>query len=227
MLGGFPIVAGPIVVFVALEQGPQFGALAAIAAISAIAGLLVFGIAYCWASIRWPWPAALASGIGCWFLAAAVLSILPASLEVALAVAGASLVLTPRVLPPGGPRAAGGSLNDLPYRMITGALLTLAVTGAAATLGEVWSGLLAVFPSIGIVLAVFTHRAQGPRQVAHIYHGMVKGLYSFGGFFAALAVCWPRMGFWSACGVAVLAALAIQAIVQGLSSPNKALQPMR
>ncbi len=61
LLGGFPIVAGPIVVFVALEHGAQFGALAATAAISAVAGLLVFGIAYCWASIRWPWPAALAS----------------------------------------------------------------------------------------------------------------------------------------------------------------------
>lgn len=226
LLGGFPIVAGPIVVFVALEHGAQFGAVAATSATAAIAGLLVFGVAYCWASIRWPWPASLACAAGAWFVVAAGLAALPVSPVMALIVAGLSLVLTPRVLPPSEPASAtGGSLADLPYRMLTGAMLTLAVTGTAATLGEVWSGLLAVFPIIGLVLAVFTHRALGPRQVAHMYRGMVKGLYSFTAFFLVLAVLWPRVEFWSACAIAVSAGVAVQAVVQGLLLPNKALPP--
>ncbi|PJE40888.1 MAG: hypothetical protein CUR33_12120 [Pseudomonas sp.] len=225
LLGGFPIVAGPIVVFVALEQGSQFGALTATAAISAIAALLVFGVAYCWASTRWSWPTALAYATGAWFFAAIGLEALPTSPAVAIAVAGLALALAPRALPPSESiSTAVGSLTDLPYRMITGAMLTLAVTTAAASLGEVWSGLLAVFPIIGLVLAVFTHRAQGPYQVAHVYHGMVKGLYSFATFFLALAVLWPRIEFWSACAIAVGASIATQAVVQGLLRHNSKTQ---
>jgi len=87
--------------------------------------------------------------------------------------------------------------------------------------------LLAAFPIIVSVLSVFTHRAQGPSQVPHLYRGMVKGLYSFGTFFLVLAVTWPRIELWSACGMAVSAAIAVQAIVQGFVSPSKALKPTR
>jgi uncharacterized membrane protein (GlpM family) len=228
LLGGFPVVAGPIVLFLALEQGPQFGALAATAAISAIAGLLVFAVAYCWASINWPWPAALGCALAAWLVAAAGLALLPALPQVALAVAGLALFLTPRLLPQSLPSSAvKGSLSDLPYRMITGGLLTLAVTGAAASLGEVWSGLLAVFPIIGLVLAVFTHRAQGPYQVAHMYRGMVRGLYSFAAFFLVLALLWPQVALWSACALAIGAGVVVQAVVQWFALPHKLPQPTR
>lgn len=221
LLGGFPIIAGPIVIFIALEQGTQFGALAATAAISAVAGLLVFGIAYCWASIRWSWPVALICAIGAWFATATVLAVLPVSPVAALIVAGLSFVLTPRVLPPSKSVATtGGSLTDLPYRMITGALLTLGVTETAAVLGEVWSGLLAVFPIIGLVLSVFTHRALGPHQVTHLYRGMVQGLYSFAVFFLVLALLWPHVEFWTACAIAVGAGF----VVQGFFLSYRALQ---
>lgn len=227
LIGGFPIVAGPIVVFVALEQGAEFGALAATAAVSAISGLLVFGVVYCWASIRWSWPGALFCAVGAWFIVALGLAALPSSTGVALFVAALSLLLAPHVLPRSESSVVRSSLADLPYRMLTGALLTLAVTGAAATLGEVWSGLLAVFPILGLVLAVFTHRSLGPRQVAHMYRGMVKGLYSFAAFFLVLAILWPRVEFWVACAIAIGTGVVVQAAVQGYLLPGKVLPSMR
>lgn len=224
LLGGLPIVAGPIVVFVAIEQGPQFGAVAATAAISGITALVVFGVAYCWASVWWSWPTALGCGLVAWLVAATGLAILPVSPQVVLPVAGLSLFLAPRVLPNDLPPSASiGSLDDLPYRMITGGLLTLAVTGVAASVGEVWSGLLAAFPIIGLVLAVFTHRAQGAHQIAQMYRGMVRGLYSFAAFFLTLAVLWPRVEFWSACVLAIGAGIVVQAIVQCFILPSKPL----
>ena len=59
LLAGFPVVAGPIVIFLAVEHGIQFGARAATAAMPVVAGLLSFGAAYCWASLRWRWPVAM------------------------------------------------------------------------------------------------------------------------------------------------------------------------
>jgi uncharacterized membrane protein (GlpM family) len=221
LLGGFPIVAGPIVIFVAIEQGQQFGALAAVAAISAVAGLLAFGIAYAWASIRWPWPGALGCALVAWGIVAGVLSVLPPLPEVAFAVAGVSLLLTPWLLPGMPPSAvAARTGNDLPLRMLTGGLLTVAVTGTAASLGAMWSGILAVFPIIGLVLAVFTHRAQGAGPVAQMYRGMVRGLYSFAVFFLVLALLWPRAGMWLSCAVALSAGVAVQAIVQWAILPR-------
>lgn len=221
LLGGLPVVAGPIVVFVALEQGQQFGALSAVAAMSAIAGLLAFGIAYTWASIRWSWPVALSCALVVWAAVAAMLSILPAMPAVALGVAALSLVLTPCALPTADPPSVTASkLNDLPYRMATGGLLTVGVTSAAASLGEAWSGILAVFPVIGVVLSVFTHRAQGAAQVAQIYRGMVRGLYSFAVFFLTLAILLPRTGLWLACLIAAGAALIVQAVAQWLVWPR-------
>ncbi len=117
--------------------------------------------------------------------------------------------------------ARKNELRDLPFRMLTGGILTLAVTGIAAIIGEVWSGILAVFPVIGIVLAVFTHKTQGSDQVAHVYHRIVRGLYSFAGFFLALAILWPRIEFWSACVIALLFAAVIQIVIQWRVSLNK------
>lgn len=224
LLGGLPVVAGPIVLIIALEQGAEFGALTATAAISAIVGLLVFGVVYCWASIRWSWPMALICSLTAWLIAAAGLARLPAVPEVTLPVAVLALLVTPWALPRIGPPAAARAVNDLPFRMITGGLLTLFVTGASASLGVVWSGILAAFPIIGVVLAVFTHRADGARQVAQVYRGMVKGLVSFAAFFLILALLWPRGAFWSACALATGAGVVTQALVYGFASQRKALQ---
>ncbi len=222
LLAGLPVVAGPIVILIAVEQGTEFGVVASIAAMSAIAGLLAFGIVYCRVSLRWSWPFALACATAAWLLAAGALSALPSLPQVALAVAALSLILAPRILPRGLPLSAPGpGLSDLPYRMLTGALLTLLVTTVAASLGGVWAGLLAVFPVIGLVLAVFIHRAQGPQQVAHVYRGMVHGLYSFVAFFLALGLLWPRIEFWSACILAVAAGIAVQAVIQLLVWPGR------
>jgi len=50
LLGGFPIIAGPILTFLAIDNGSQFAILAATSAISAIICLLGFGVTYCWLS---------------------------------------------------------------------------------------------------------------------------------------------------------------------------------
>lgn len=222
LLSGFPVVAGPIVVFVALEQGTTFGANAARASIGAIAALLVYGIAYSWACTKWSWLVSLLCSLLAWCIAAAGLVLLPNQLAASVTVAVMALVLTPWLLPRGAPtQLSKKGLEDLPYRMITSALLTLGVTGAAASLGEVLSGILAVFPIISIVLSVFTHRSEGASQVTNIYRGMVNGLYSFAIFFLVLSLLWTHFWFWGALFIATTTGVLTQAIVQWLVAINK------
>ncbi|CAB3784485.1 hypothetical protein LMG28614_01957 [Paraburkholderia ultramafica] len=76
------------------------------------------------------------------------------------------------------------------------AALTVAVTTLSASMGAAWSGLLSVFPLLGIVLAVSAQRAHGADFVALLMRGMVTGRGSFAAFFAMLATMLPRYGVW-------------------------------
>ncbi len=215
LLGAFPVVAGPIIIFIALEQGSAFAALTAVSAISATACLLIFGLTYSWACIRFSWPLALLSALLAWFILALTLAMASPNLGLALSIAIGSLVMTPFLLPHIKPNPPPKTkLHDLPWRMLVGALLTFSVTTLAAALGEVWSGILAVFPVIGLVLAVFTHHTLGPAQVTQVYRGMVKGLYSFAAFFLTLTLLLPKTSIWAACLFSVMSAIVTQLAVQ-------------
>lgn len=215
LLGAFPVVAGPIVIIIYFEQGSAFGVLTAISAISATACLLFFGIVYAWTCIRWSWPIALLCALTAWFLLALAMAKFSPNLSVALLIAGISLVVTPFLLPRIKPSSLPtAKLHDLPWRMLVGALLTLSVTTLAAALGEVWSGIFAVFPVIGLVLAVFTHHTLGPTHVTQVYRGMVKGLYSFVAFFLTLTLSLPVMSIWVAVLSSVMAAVLTQIMIQ-------------
>ncbi len=161
-MSAFPVVAGPIVIFIALDQGSEFAVLTSLSAISVTACLLTFWLVYSWACIKLSWPLAALSALVAWFISALALAMTPLNPSIVLLGAISSLIITPYLLPhiklSTPPKT---SLNDLHWRMLVGALLTFSVTSLAAALGEIWSGILAVFPVIGSVLAIFTHRSLG------------------------------------------------------------------
>jgi uncharacterized membrane protein (GlpM family) len=215
LMGAFPVVAGPIIIFIALEQGSEFAALTSTSAISATACLLIFGLVYSWACIRLRWIYALLYSLIAWFILAFTLAMTTPSLDIALLIAISSLIMTPLLLPRTKPTATPNTkLHDLPWRMLVGALLTFSVTTLAGALGEVWSGILAVFPVIGLVLAVFTHNTLGPTHVTQVYRGMVKGLYSFAAFFLALTLLLPKTSILIAALSSVVVAIVTQVILQ-------------
>lgn len=211
LLGGLPIVAGPIVVFLALEQGQAFGAVAATSAIASVVALLAFGVAYSWLCLSKPWPVAYPLSLVVWLFTAFLLSQLMLRPWLALVLAFMAIALTPVLLPKVFSEPNGSNrLKDLPLRLISGAILTLAVTQSAQLLGEHWSGILAVFPVIGSVLVIFTHRNQGAAAVTQLYRGMVKGLCSLSLFFLILTYAWQDNGFWWPVVIAVCSALGLQ-----------------
>ncbi|MBI5898812.1 MAG: hypothetical protein HZB40_06275 [Rhodocyclales bacterium] len=207
-LAGLPLVAGPILFVIALEQGPAFAARAATAAAAAISASILFGAAYSHCAWRSRWPLALAGGLCAWFAAAALLARLPPSLPLACTLA--ALICVPRLFPQPGQLALTRAMGrlELGLRMLAGAVLTLAVTGAAAAVGPAWSGLLAVFPVLGTVLAVFSHRGHGAGHATLVLRSMATGQYSFVFFCAVLAVMLTRTSLLAAFAAAIAVALA-------------------
>jgi uncharacterized membrane protein (GlpM family) len=219
-LAGFPVITGPILLIIALEQGNAFAAQAAVGSLAAVAALLAFAVCYSWVCRRWPWPLTLTCAVSVWFVTATLLarSGASASMGAALVAALAALLLAPFVLPK---RSAQAPLVGLPAaellaRMVAGALLTLLITTVAARLGASWSGLLAVFPVIATVLGVFSQRTYGPAFVARIFRGTAFGLYSFAVFCLLLGRLLPQSTILAAFGVAAGAAVIVQLLVQRL-----------
>jgi hypothetical protein len=188
-LAGLPVVAGPILYLLVLSHGPAFGAYAAERSLSAVFASEAFNFAYAW-TCRWRgWPVALAAALIAWVGAAYGLSLLPTSTIWAAITALVAVCFGQSFLPRSHATAHAGSLSraDLAGRMAAGAILTLIVTSISGWAGPAWSGLLAVFPLLGIILSVSSHRAHGEQFVIALFRGMVLGRFSFAAFCLTLS----------------------------------------
>ena len=214
VLTGLPVVAGPIVLFLAIEQGPAFAARSATATLAGEASLAVFCVLYGWAALRaaW-WPSVVVGWAG--FLATTLaLDRVPLGLPAASVVAlVAPLVVTfamPRTPVARGITDVTG--GEIALRMAAGMVLMLALTAVAHALGPHLSGLLTVFPIATTVLAVFSHRAHGAAFAVQLLRGLALGLYSLTAFFLTLALGLEALGTPLGFVAASAAALGVQAV---------------
>lgn len=214
-LTGLPVVAGPIALFLALEQGAAFGARAAVGTLAAEASLAVFCVLYALVARQASWWQSLLVGWAGFAVSTLVLQVLTLRLVPALVLAlAAPLVI--RALTPRPPSTAGHApvpRTEIGLRMAAGAALVVLLTGVADLLGPRLSGLLTVFPVAVSVLAAFSHRSQGAAFAVHLLRGLAAGLYSLTAFFLVLALLLERAGVAGSFAVATLASLAVQAVV--------------
>ena len=101
---------------------------------------------------------------------------------------------------------------DLPLRGLSALTLVLALTALAGQLGPTLSGLLAPFPVVASVLAVFTHARHGEDELLRILRGLVVGLVAYVLFCFTLAVTLRSHGVAESFLLAAAAALLTQAV---------------
>ncbi len=210
-LAGLPIVSGPILFFIAIEQGTPFASNAAMGTFAGVIGPVCFSLAYCWlASLGWWWPLCLVCGWAAYFAAISVLYVTAPPPLLAAVYTVLALTFGPRLFPRVSPSAPVtiASYAEIACRMVGGAVLVVLVTQFSATLGPQLSGLFAVFPVVTSVLAVFSHRYSGYQCTVLLLRGLVWGLISFAVFCLILAVTivpWGiAAGFVASTGIALL-----------------------
>lgn len=217
-LAGLPIVAGPILYILALAQGPDFATQASTFALAAIAASEAFNFAYAWSCRRLAWPISIMLGLTAWLLVATGLQNLHPSVAMAAFAGAIAVAISWLWLPQAdmSDRQFRRLKNDLVLRIIAGAGLTLAVTSAAQVLGPTWSGLLAVFPLLGVILCASSHRNNGSAFTINLIRGMILGRLSFAAFCLSLIVGLPEYSLNQSFSVAVIISLATQAAVMPL-----------
>jgi len=214
-LSGFPVIAGPILFFVATEQGDAFAVTAAAGTLSGVPALLSFVITYAWAATRADWLASLAAGLLAYSAAAALLYGFAPGLYTAGLLGLACVWVAPRLFPGVVAPSSAPALRygEVLLRMLAGAGVVLALTHFAPVLGPRLSGLLGMFPMLGGVLAVFSHRHAGAQFAIHLLRGMALGLYALVTFCFVLAAALP----WLHIGAAFTLALGSAALAQALT----------
>jgi uncharacterized membrane protein (GlpM family) len=223
-LGAFPVVAGPILFFLTLEQGLSFGAKASIFVIYGAVSLLIFGLTYAWACRFLSYIPCLFISLITWYLSAFLLSLCPQDLFFSTALTVSFLFIIPYLLPKCNiENKSLPGLKDLPIRMIVGMLLTISITSLANQLGAVWSGILSVFPVVTLVLVVFSHRSHGQEHVLQVFKGVSRGVYSFVTYFLIYALCIEHLGLWQALLASLTGSLLVQLIIRMKFLRNKTI----
>jgi hypothetical protein len=221
VLGGLPVVAGPILLVVTLLHGRDFGAEAAAGTLLGLAALTSFVVIYGRVAAT---AGAIASALCGWMaflFGVAVLSLVEPPPMLSLVFVAACFVLGLRLLPraPSPPPAASTPpWWDLPTRALAALGLVLTLTAVSGALGPHPSGLLAPFPITTSVLAVFTHAHGGSAQVSILLRNFLLGFYGFAAFCFTLAVTLPELATAAAFGLATATALAVQATILLLRS---------
>ena len=215
-LSAFPIVSGPILLAVTLEQGSAFGATAAEGTLLAVIAILVFSLGYAWASNRFGVFGSMSSALAAYVVAVVALRSIHLSVAASFVVVILALLIVPKCFPhvPAQPATSRSSLGDLPWRMLAGAVLVLFVTFAAARLGARLSGFLAMFPVMSTVLVGFSHHHSGRAFAVALLRGMVFGYFAFAAFCLIVSVLLRDQPVAEAFSVAVLCALIVQLAVK-------------
>jgi hypothetical protein len=155
--------------------------------------------------------------------------LVPIDLAASVLAVGIVLALLPKRAEP--VPSAPAPRWEIPLRMLTAALLVLAITTAAVGLGPRLSGLLSPIPVFTITLVIFTHSRQGPEPVFVFLGGLQYGLFSFAAFCAVVAVLLEPYGLGVAIAAGLVAFLGVYALVRTVlrrfpSPPTKSSDPV-
>lgn len=209
-LTGLPLLAGPISVFICIEQGSAFAAHAAGSTLLGMWSSCAFCLAY-YAAGRRGWPAASLSAIVAFTAGTALLNRVEVSPLLGLAgvLAGAALCLGSLRAPRSKSAATSPPAWDMPMRLVIAAAFVLVQTGIAGWLGPQLSGLVIPFPIVVILLTAFAHRQYGVDGAVRVLRGFLVGMYAFAAFFVVLALRLESWGAWVAYPLALAVCVAI------------------
>ncbi len=217
-LAAFPFVAGPLLLVMTLEHGPEFGANSALSALSGITALAVFAVCYAHLARRIHWAVALPIGWSLYLGSAALMHPLERGFPARLVGALASLWLAKILLPRNPPTTESDEIRrppawDLAARMASAATLVGTVATLSEALGPSWSGLLTPFPIATTILVAFAHAQDGHPAVARMLTGFIPALSGLALFFATLSVALVPLGLLGGFGLALGASSLAQTLL--------------
>lgn len=210
LIMGLPWMTGPVLFFLALDKGTDFGVRATLGIQLAVWGMGAFLLSYGYLARFARWPLCLAVAVVGFFATAMWTQNLDVPLWLAAAGAVLTLIGTYLLLPKPTSSAVPGVLPwwDIPARMLATLLLVAMIMLSADRLGPQLSGIVASYPVIMTVIGAFTHHQWGPDAVLRIHRGISLSLLAFVAFFLIVGYGMPVIGLVASFALAAVAAIA-------------------
>jgi hypothetical protein len=184
MVATLPVSAGPVYVFLALDHGPAFVGQAALGSVGSNVAAACYCVTYVVMAQRQGAVVSIATALAVWVTSVFTLQYLAMPLAPAMllmiVVFGTGIFVTRPYVSAKPLTAAARAWYAIPIRAAAVALLVAVVTSISATVGPLWSGVLATFPIVLSSLAVILHiRIGGPATAAAIANA-IPALFGFG-----------------------------------------------
>ena len=201
LLSGLPVIAGPIIAVLWLEQGAAYAAEVAWIVPIGLAPLAIYLWCFARLAIRSHWLICLLVGwtmflLAAWACRATSLPywLMASGAVLSLVIIGFTLPRQARWFP-----AATAPLpqTELLARIVAAFVLVFGLTSLSTQLGTEWTGLLAAFPVAGSIMPAFTLARSGPAATLRLMRGFVSGLLGLAGFALCLAMFLPQMDGWA------------------------------
>lgn len=227
VVAGLPIVVGPGLAFIALDETPSYLGEAAGFVLVSLTATAAFLLAYGRAARQAGPAAALLLAIGAWAGTAILLAGIGMGPVVAAGLFALASLLAARLLRRAGPGPAAPPGKAGRFALFLRAGLAGALVGAVSlasrALGPELAGILLAYPIGMTVIAVTIHQRQGSRIVIATLAATALGSLSIGAFALAVALLAPVAGGAVALAAALGAALLVSLLLLALGARRRAM----
>ncbi len=193
---GFPFISAPISLLLAIQNGTDYAAQAAIGTLGGQSCVCLFAVFYFFISRKWGWCLSSLTSIAFFLLAACGVrtfspDLWPSLFLLLLITVGSLRLLSIRMEQA---LKSAAPWWDLPARMAIACAMVFCLTGISALIGARWSGILSAFPVFGLILAAFTQMQQGRDAAGQLLRGSILGSFGIAIFYGLIAVFLPMTG---------------------------------
>lgn len=222
LLSGLPVIGGPIIYFLYVEQGAAFANEATVATVGGVIALSSFCFSYAWLTIRFNWFFSLLIAFCVYFALATIFIALDLNVLTYFMLALVTLLVQIYFSPKHQESVSltAASNVEIATRMLCAAALVIFVTYFARLLGAAYSGVLTAFPIAATVIAVFSYKNHSKFHAMDAMRSLKFGLLSLLFFFFTLSILISSFGFNSAFVVSILMALLVQLCIWLLRKVN-------
>lgn len=201
LMGGLPLVGGPIVLALWLLHGQAYATEVSLSAPVGVWASMTYLLMLGFVSARWSWYLAIPFAWLCYFVVALLIDAagLSQSLVMSIAILPVLWFGATRVMPK--PAAIPASMAlpriELFARMIAAALLVWTLATVSSYLGTHLTGVLAAAPVAATVIPAFTMANSGRDALLITLRGFLGGMMGFAVFFLILGNSMSAIGAWA------------------------------
>jgi hypothetical protein len=176
---GWPLVTGPIIFIIFLQEGADFAAKTAHGALLGQISLIVFAWSYALTALRAPWYISITTASVIYIGSVYLISLLNVPLWLTFALLILSLILVNRFWPKYDPITTPLSSPrwELYLRIILVITLVFVLSEFSQTLGPGLTGGFSTYPVIATIMGTFNHKRFGASAAIALHHGLMQRLY--------------------------------------------------